>query len=86
MRNRTRGEALLGGESSSNFFGGARFVLPTLSFNNLQLYFSLPSDNPSYGPEWFEEAELIRIDIIYLESFSKTIRMQNLVMKDIPGP
>ena len=86
MRNRSRGEALLGAELSSNFFGGARFVLPTLSFNNLQLHFTLPSDNPSYGPDWFEGAELVRIDITYLDSFSKTIRLENLVMKDIPGP
>ena len=86
MRNRSRGEALLGDERSSNYFGGVRFILPTVSSNYLRLDFSLPSNDPSYGSEWFEGAELFRIDVTYLGSFSKTIRMENLVLKDIPGP
>ena len=86
MRNRSRGEALLGDEHSSNYFGGVRFILPTVSSNYLRLDFSLPSNDPSYGSEWFEGAELFRIDVTYLGSFSKTIRMENLVLKDIPGP
>ena len=86
LRNRFRGEALLGDERSSNSFGVARFALPTVSFNHLRLHFTLPLQDPSYGPEWFEEAELVRIDMTYLGVVSKSLRMQNLVMNRIPGP
>ena len=86
LRNCSRREALLGDEISSNSFGVARFVLPTVSFNHLQLSFTLPLKDPSYGPEWFEDAELFRIDITYLGAVSKSIQMQNFVMNRIPGP
>ncbi len=86
LRNRSRGEALLGNERNSNLFGVVPFILPTVSFNHLRLEFFLPHVDPSYGPEWFEGAELFRIDITYLGSVSKSLHMQNLVMKDIPGP
>jgi len=86
LRNRSRGEALLGDEMSSNPFGVARFVLPTVSFNHLRLNFTLPLQDTSYGPEWFEGAELFRIDMTYLGVVSKLLRMDNLVMNRIPGP
>lgn len=86
LRNRSRGEALLGDGMNSNLFGVARFFLPTVSFNHLRLNFTLPLQNPSYGPEWFEGAELLRIDMTYLGVFSKSLRMDNLVMNRIPGP
>ena len=86
LRNRSRGEALLGDEMSSNSFGVARFALPTVSFNHLQLNFTLPLQDPSYGPEWFEGAELLRIDMTYLGVVSKSLRMDNFVMNRIPGP
>lgn len=86
LRNRSRGEALLGDEMSSNSFGVARFALPTVSFNHLRLSFTLPLQDPSYGPEWFEGAELLRIDMTYLGVVSKSLRMENFVMNRIPGP
>ena len=86
LRNCSRGEALLGDEISSNSFGMARFALPTVSFNHLRLSFTLPLKDPSYGPEWFEGAELVRIDMTYLGAVSKSLRMDNLVMNRIPGP
>ena len=86
LRNRSRGEALLANGRNSNVFGRVPFVLPTVSSNILSLDFSLVVIDPSYGPEWFEDAELFRIDITYLGSVSKSIQMQNLVMNRIPGP
>ncbi len=86
LRNRSRGEALLGDGVNSNSFGVARFVLPTVSFNHLRLHFNLPLQNPSYGPEWFEGAELLRIDMTYLGVVSKSLRIENFVMNRIPGP
>ncbi len=86
LRNRSRGEALLGRERNSNLFGVVPFILPTVVSNHLWLEFFLPHIDPSYGPEWFEGAELFRIDITYLGSVSKSLQMQNLVMNQIPGP
>ncbi len=86
LRNRSRGEALLAGEHNSNIFGRVPFVLPTVSPNRLRLHFTLVQIDPSYGPEWFEDAELFRIDITYFGTVSKSIQMQNLVMNRIPGP
>ena len=86
LRNRPRGEALLGDEISSNSFGVARFALPTVSVNHLKLDFTLPLKDPPYGPEWFERAELFRIDMTYLGVVSKSLRIKHLVMNRIPGP
>ena len=86
LRNRSRGEALLGDELNSDFLGVVPFILPTVSFDRIQLDFSLVRIDPSYGPEWFEEAELFRIDLTALGSFSKSLQVQNFVMNRIPGP
>ena len=86
LRNRSRGEALLAGEHNSNIFGKVPFVLPTVSPNHLRLHFTLVQIDPSYGPEWFEDAELFRIDFTYLGSVSKKLQLQNFVMNRIPGP
>ena len=86
LRNHSRGEALLAEEHNSNLFGRVPFVLPTVGSNNLRLHFSLVEIDPSYGPEWFEGAELFRIDITYLGAVSKKLQLQNFVMNRIPGP
>lgn len=86
LRNRSRGEALLGNESNSNLFGIVPFFLPTVSFNYSRLDFLPPTIDPSYGPEWFDDAELLRIDISYLGAVSKSLQMHNFVMNQIPGP
>ena len=86
LRNRSRGEALLAEEHNSNFFGRVPFVLPTVSSNRLRLHFTLVQIDPSYGPEWFEGAELFRIDFTYLGAVTKKLQLQNFVMNRIPGP
>lgn len=86
LRDRSRGEALLGNEHNSNLFGIVPFILPTLSFNHLRLDFLPPTIDPSYGPEWFDGAELLRIDISYLGAVSKSLQMHDFVMNQIPGP
>ena len=86
LRNRSRGEALLADGRNSNLFGKVPFVLPTVSPNKLNLHFSLVQIDPSYGPEWFEGAELFRIDITYVGAISKSLQMDNFVMNRIPGP
>lgn len=57
-----------------------------LGVSHSSLYFRLPSTAPPIDPGWFEDAELVRIETRNLGRFSKTIRMDNLVLKDIPGP
>ena len=86
LRNRSRGEALLADGRNSNLFGRVPFVLPTVGSNNLRLHFSLVEIDPSYGPEWFEDAELFRIDFTYLGAVSKKLQLPNFVMNRIPGP
>ena len=86
LLNRSRGEALLGDDRNSNHFGRIPFVLPTVNSNNLRLHFTLVQIDPSYGPEWFEGAELFRIDMTYVGAVSKSLQMQNFVMNQIPGP
>ena len=64
----------------------APLSFPMLGVSHSSLYFQLPSTDPDVGPDWFEDAELVRIETRNLGRFSKTIRMQNLVLSSIPGP
>lgn len=89
LRNRSKRQALL---SEGSFAYAmltppmAPFLLPMLGVSHSSLYFRLPSTAPPIDPGWFEDAELVRIETRNLGRFSKTIRMENLVLKDIPGP
>ena len=64
----------------------APLAFPMLGVSHSSLYFPLPSTDPPVDAGWFEDAELVRIETRNLGRFSKTIRMENLVLKDIPGP
>ena len=64
----------------------APLSFPMLGVSHSSLHFRLPSTDPPVDPDWFEDAELVRIETRNLGRFSKTIRMENLVLKDIPGP
>ena len=57
-----------------------------LKIHRTTLVFTLPSTDPRVEPDWFDGAELVRIETRNLGRFSKMIRMENLILKDIPGP
>ena len=64
----------------------APLSFPMLGVSYSSLYFQLPSTDPTVGPDWFKDAELVRIETRNLGRFSKTFRMENLVLSSIPGP
>lgn len=89
LRNRSKRQALL----SEGSLAYAVFTppsgplsFPMLGVSHSSLYFQLPSTDPPVDPDWFDDAELVRIETRNLGRFFKTIRMENLVLKDIPGP
>lgn len=89
LRNRSTGQALLSEGSLAYAIltpPMAPFLYPMLGVSHSSLHFRLPSTDPPVDPDWFEDAELVRIETRNLGRFSKTIRMDNLVLKDIPGP
>ena len=89
LRNRAKRQALLS-EASLAFAvmspPSLPLSFPMLGVSHSSLYFRLPSTDPPVDSNWFQDAELVRIETRNLGRFSKTIRMENLVMKDIPGP
>lgn len=89
LRNRLKRQALLS-EGSLAYAVFTPQATPLsfsmLGVSNSSLYFQLPSTDPPVDPDWFDDAELVRIEIRNLGRFFKTIRMKNLVLKDIPGP
>ena len=83
--NRSRRQALAGWDQEdslsvptlmSSFF-------PMLEVRRLRLQFSTPRSGPPIGPDWYEGAELIRVETHDLGWFSKSIRLENLVMERI---
>ena len=83
--NRSRRQALAGwdmGDSLSmppmlsDFF-------PMLRVRRMRLDFSPPLDGPPIDPDWYDGAELIRVESRDLGWFSKSIRLENLVMAQI---
>ena len=83
--NRSRRQALAGwdmGDSLSmppmlsDFF-------PMLRVRRMRLDFSPPLDGPPIDPDWYDGAELIRVESRDLGWFSKPIRLENLVMAQI---
>ncbi len=89
LRNRAKRQAVLS-EGSIAFailtppLGPLLF--PMLGISHSSLYFQLPSTDSPVDPDWIDDAELVRIETRNLGRFSKTIRMENLVLQDIPGP
>ena len=59
-------------------------VLPMLRVSRLRLDFSPLGDDPSIDPFWIDGAELIRVESRDLGWFSKSVRLDNLVMERIP--
>ena len=64
----------------------APFSFPMLGVSHSSLFFSLPPTDPPVDPDWFEGAKLVRIETRNLGRFFKTIRLENLVLRDVPGP
>ena len=93
LHNPSRREALLGEEHNNSPFDFSVWSLlppmayfpPMLKVHRPMLSFELPGDSAT-DPKWFANVELVRIETETLGRFSKTIRMENLVLKDIPGP
>ena len=89
LRNPSKGQALLSDGSLAYAIltpPMAPLSFPMLEVSNSSLYFALPPTDPPVDPDWFQGAELVRIETRNLGRFSKTIRLENLVLKDIPGP
>ena len=89
LRNRVKRQAILSEGSIAYAIltpPMAPLSFPMLGVSYSSLYFQLPSCDPPVAPDWFDDAELVRIETKNLGRFFKTIRMKNLVLKDIPGP
>ena len=60
---------------------------PMLKVRRLRLNFSPPRSGPPIGPDWYDGAELIRVETRDLGWFSKSVRLEDLVMERIaPSP
>ena len=58
---------------------------PMLQVRRLRLNFSSPHGGPPIGPDWYDGAELIRVETRDLGWFSKSVRLEDLVMERIAG-
>ena len=56
---------------------------PMLQVRRLRLNFSPPRSGPPIGPDWYDGAELIRVETRDLGWFSKSVRLEDLVMERI---
>ena len=83
--NRSRRQALAGWDREDSLSVPALMssFFPMLEVRRLQLRFSPPRNAPPIGPDWYEGAELIRVETRDLGWFSKSIRLENLVMERI---
>ncbi len=85
----SRGEALLG---SRNFFFPFTLASPhpwsgitsMLRVNRPSMEFGLPEGSPALPENWLEGAKLARVETTHLGVFSKTVRIEDLVMDRIP--
>lgn len=91
LHNASKREALLGTEinfspfdfSVWSFLPPMAYFPPIFRVSRSTLSFDIPGDSP-VDSEWFENVELVRIDNITLGRFSKSIRLDDFVMKRIP--
>ena len=83
--NRSRRQALEGWdrEDSLSVPTLMSFFFPMLEVRRLRLRFSPPRNGPPIGPDWYEGAKLIRVETRDLGWFSKSIRLEDLVMERI---
>ena len=83
--NRSRRQALadgvLGGLPVGSPF--AVLLLPHAEGQAVEAQFQSASYGPPIDPDWYDEAELIRVESRDLGWFSKSIRLENLVMERI---
>jgi len=84
--NRSRRQALVGRAWSDSLSMPPMMssVLPMLKVSRLRLDFDPLGDDPSIDPHWMEGAEFIRVQSRDLGWFSKSVRLENLVMDRIP--
>ncbi len=84
--NRSRREALLGSISSSVLSSPPLLsgILPMLEVRRWKLEFDPPAHGSGIDAAWLDAAELIRVETGNLGCFSKSVRMEELVMEQIP--
>ena len=83
--NRSRRQALGGWDTGDSLSMSPHLssVFPMLRVRRFRLRFSSPRNGPPIDPDWYDEAELIRVESRDLGWFSKSIRLENLVMERI---
>ena len=83
--NRSRQQALAGWDWGDSLSMPPHLpsVFPMLRVRRLRLDFSPPHDGPPIDPDWYDGAELIRVESRDLGWFSKSIRLEDLVMERI---
>lgn len=84
--NRSRREALLGSASSSALYSPPLLssIVPMIEVRRWRLGFNPPAHGFEIDAAWLEAAELIRVETGNLGCFSKSVRMEDLVMERIP--
>ena len=85
--NRARQQALVGwgSEDSLSIPSMMSSFFPMLRVRRLRLRFSPADEGPPIDPDWYDEAEMIRVGTRDLGWFSKSIRLEDLVMERIAG-
>lgn len=89
LRNPSRHEALASSGSISYSIAtppAALLSMPILQVSHATLDFLLPTTDPPVDPDWFQGAEVVRIEARDLGRFTKTVRFNDMVMNTIPGP
>ena len=92
LHNPSKGEGLLGEEFSISPLDFPLWsILPPMAYfprvlevKETTLSFDLPQGDFPVDSDWFRDAELVRIDTINLGRFSKSVRLENFVMEQIP--
>lgn len=89
LRNPSKRQALASSGAISYSIGtppAALVSMPILEVSHATLDFLLPSTGPPVDPNWLQGAELVRIEARDLGRFTKTVRLDDMVMNTIPGP
>ena len=83
--NRSRQQALVGWDWGDSLSMPSHLpsVFPMLRVRRLRLNFEWPRDGAPIVPGWNDGAELIRVETRDLGWFSKSIRLEDLVMERI---
>ena len=81
--NRSRRQALVGRDSGAFLSMPPHLSrgFPMLRVRRLRLNFSPPPNGPPIGPDWYDGAELIRVESRDLGWISRSIRLEDLVME-----